>query len=75
MVLENENTLGFSPLYKIFIEELETLKRYLIENLDKEFITPSQSLFAAPVLFIKKKNNSFRLYIDFRKLNIFIRKN
>jgi hypothetical protein len=41
IVLESENTLGFSPLYKISIKELETLKRYLIENLDKEFIAPS----------------------------------
>jgi hypothetical protein len=75
IVLESENTLGFSPLYKISIEELETLKRYFIKNLDKEFIAPSQFLFAAPVLFIKKKNSSLRLYINFRKLNIFTRKN
>jgi hypothetical protein len=56
------------------LEELETLKQYLINNLEKGFIEPSQSPFAAPVLFIKKPNSGLRLYIDYRKLNQLIRK-
>ena len=35
------NNLGFRPLYCITIEELEEIKRYLIENLYKGFIEPS----------------------------------
>jgi hypothetical protein len=49
--------------------ELEATKKYLLENLDKGFITPSQLLFAAPVLFVRKSNGSLRFYIDYRKLN------
>ena len=73
-MLESKNIFGFSPLYKISFEELKTLKEYLVDNLYKNFITPSQSPFAAPVLFIKKKDGSLRLYIDFRKLNMLTRK-
>ncbi len=48
--------LGFSPLYKMTIEELETVKEYLVNNLYKGFIKPSQVPFIAPVLFVKKPN-------------------
>ncbi|GJU64019.1 putative reverse transcriptase domain-containing protein [Tanacetum coccineum] len=36
---------------------------------DKGFIRPSHSLWVAPVLFIKKKDGSFRMCIDYRELN------
>jgi hypothetical protein len=56
------------------VAELEELKRYLTENLDKGFIDTSQAPFASPVLFVKKPNSSLRFYINFRKLNRLIRK-
>jgi hypothetical protein len=66
--------LGFSLLYQQSTAELEELKRYLTENLDKGFIDTSQALFASPVLFVKKPNGSLRFCIDFRKLNRLTRK-
>jgi hypothetical protein len=39
--LEGDNTLGYSLLYKMTIAELETVKEYLIDNLDKGFIKAS----------------------------------
>ncbi len=54
--LVKDINLGFSPLYKMTIEELETVKEYLVNNLYKGFIKPSQVPFTAPVLFIKKPN-------------------
>jgi hypothetical protein len=54
--------------------ELETVKQYLVDNLNKGFIEPSQAPFAAPVLFVKKANGSLRFCIDFRKLNQITRK-
>ena len=50
-------------------KELKVVKKYLVNNLDKGFIEPSQALFAAPVLFVKKPDGSLRFCIDYRKLN------
>jgi hypothetical protein len=49
--------------------ELETVKEYLINNLDKGFIEASQALYVAPVLFVKKPDGSLRFCINFWKLN------
>jgi hypothetical protein len=66
---DGASSLYYSPLYKMSAEELETVKKYLIDNLAKGFIEPSQVPFAAPVLFVKKPNGSLRFCIDFRALN------
>ncbi|KAA0025802.1 pol protein [Cucumis melo var. makuwa] len=49
--------------------ELKEMKVQLQELLDKGFIRPSASPWGAPVLFVKKKDESMRLYIDYRELN------
>jgi hypothetical protein len=49
--------------------ELKTVKKYLINNLDKGFIKASQALYIAPVLLVKKPDKSLWFCIDFRKLN------
>ena len=49
--------------------ELQELRVQLQELLDKEFIRPSTSSWGAPVLFAKKKDNTLRLYIDYKQLN------
>jgi hypothetical protein len=63
--LKGDNTLEYSLLYKITTAELETVKEYLINNLDKGFIEASQALYAAPVLFVKKPDGSLRFCINF----------
>ena len=55
--------------------ELKELKAQLQEFLDKIFIHPSYSSWGAPVLFVKKKEQTFRIYIDYRELNKFKVKN
>ena len=49
--------------------ELKELKEQLVELLDKGFICPSASPWGAPILFVKKKDGSMRLCIDYRELN------
>nr|GFC36206.1 RNA-directed DNA polymerase homolog [Tanacetum cinerariifolium] len=49
--------------------ELKELKDQLQELLERGFIHPSVSPWGAPVLFVKKKDGSMRLCIDYRELN------
>ena len=65
----SKNTLGYSPLYCQTTKELLTIKEYLLENLDKEFIAPSLAPFALSILFIKKLDRFLQFYIDYCKLN------
>ncbi|KAK8623622.1 hypothetical protein V6N13_064989 [Hibiscus sabdariffa] len=55
--------------YRMAPKELKELKVQLQELLDRGFIRPSTSPWGAPVLFVKKKDGSLRLCIDYRKLN------
>jgi hypothetical protein len=51
------------------LPELTELKIQLQELLNKEYIRPSVSPWGAPVLFVKKKDGTLRLGIDYRQLN------
>ncbi len=55
--------------YRLNILELKELKAQLQELVDKKYIRPSVSPWGAPVLFVKKKDGTLRLYIDYKKLN------
>lgn len=59
----------FGPLYSMNREELTALREWLDENLEKGFIRQSSSPAASPVLFVKKKDGSLRLCVDYRGLN------
>ncbi|GKE39238.1 putative reverse transcriptase domain-containing protein, partial [Tanacetum coccineum] len=48
---------------------MQELSSQLQELQDKGFIRPSHSPWGAPVLFVKKKDGSFRMCIDYRELN------
>ena len=49
--------------------KLVELKMQLHELMDKKYIIPSVSPWGAPILFVKKKDGTLRLCIDYRKLN------
>ncbi|GKB34501.1 hypothetical protein Tco_0879443, partial [Tanacetum coccineum] len=55
--------------YHLAPSELEEFSGQLKELQDKGFIRPSSSPWGAPVLFVKKKDGSFRMCIDYRELN------
>ncbi|GJT16970.1 putative reverse transcriptase domain-containing protein [Tanacetum coccineum] len=55
--------------YRLAPSELKELLDQLKELLEKGFIRPSSSPWGAPVLFVKKKDGSFRMCIDYRELN------
>ncbi|GJW62542.1 putative reverse transcriptase domain-containing protein [Tanacetum coccineum] len=54
---------------EVFPEDLPELSEQLKELSDKGFIRPSSSPWGALVLFVKKKDGSFRMCIDYRELN------
>nr|GEZ34688.1 putative reverse transcriptase domain-containing protein [Tanacetum cinerariifolium] len=70
---------GAAPMarapYRLAPLEMKELAKQLQELLDKGFIRPSSSPWGAPMLFVKKKDGSFRMCIDYRELNKLIIKN
>ena len=57
------------PPYRMAPAELRELKEQLQDLLSKGFIRPSISPWGAPVLFVKKKDGTMRMCIDYRQLN------
>jgi hypothetical protein len=70
---------GTTPIsrrpYKMTPKELAELKVQLKELLDKGYIRPSSSPLGYPALFVKQKDRSLRLCIDYRPLNVVTVKN
>ncbi|XP_020997319.1 uncharacterized protein LOC110280571 [Arachis duranensis] len=61
--------------YRMSSLEMVELKAQLEDMLGKHFIRPSVSLWGAPVILVKKKDGSMRLYVNYRQLNKIIVKN
>ena len=57
------------PPYRMALGELKDLKMQLKDLTDKSFIKPSISPWGAPMLFVKKKDGTLRMCIDYRQLN------
>ena len=55
--------------------KLQKMKKYLEKNLKKEFISPSLIFYALSVLFVVKSNKTLRFCINYRKLNVVIKRN
>src|SRR5258707_3664618 len=57
------------PIYSLSLLELAALREFLEEHTRNGFICPSKSPWGSPVLFIKKKDGSLHLCMDFCALN------
>ncbi|GKE45230.1 hypothetical protein Tco_1472514, partial [Tanacetum coccineum] len=70
---QNDLVPGAAPVargpYRLALSEMRELSIQLQELLEKGFIHPSSLPWGAPVLFVKKKDRSFRMCIDYRELN------
>ncbi|GKE78639.1 hypothetical protein Tco_1544759 [Tanacetum coccineum] len=70
---------GVAPVarapYRLAPSEMKELSDQLKELSKKGFIRPSSSPWGAPVLFVKKKDGSFQMGIDYRELNKLTMKN
>ena len=62
------------PLYQMSKDQLLVLRKTLTELLDNGFIQVSNSLTAAPIIFVKKPGGRLRFCVDYRRLNEISRK-
>ena len=65
----------YRQIYILALVELETLKIYIKTYLKTGFISSSKSLVSAFILFDKKLDSSFWLYVNYQGLNNLIIKN
>jgi len=73
--LTSDVTLLRCRAYWMSFYKLQKVKKYLNENLFKEFITSSKALYFSLVLFILKANEDLRFCVDYQKLNAIIKRN
>ena len=70
---------GTTPIsrrsYHMAPRELAKMKKQLEELMDKGFIRPSSSLWGCPTIFMKKKDGTLRMCVDYRPLNAVTVKN
>ena len=67
-LIPGSHPLSKAP-YRMAPAELEELRKQLDELIEKGFVRPSTSPWGVPVLFVKKKDGSMRLCVDYRELN------
>jgi len=73
--LIDERTSSRSRLYHMSDYKLQKVKNYLIEHLNKDFISSSSASYASLILFVEKKDDSLRFCVDYRKLNALTKRN
>jgi len=73
--LTSDVTLSRCRAYWMSFYKLQKVKKYLNENLFKEFITSSKASYFSSVLFTLKANKDLRFCVDYRKLNAIIKRN
>ncbi len=72
---DHESDHEYASLYNLSEDELLLVKKYFKEHLDKEFIESSTTSYASSILFAKKSEEGLRFCVDYRKLNVIIKKN
>ncbi len=73
--LTSDITSSHCQAYWMSFYKLQKVKKYLNENLFKEFITFSKALYFSLILFILKANEDLQFYVDYQKLNVIIKRN
>ncbi len=72
---DHESNHEYASLYNLSEKELLLIKKYLKEHLNKNFIESSTASYASSILFAKKSDDEFRFCVNYRKLNVIIKKN
>ena len=67
--LEADKKPPMGPMYSMSATELQEIRKWIEKNLSKGFIRAISSSCASPIMFVKKKDGSLRLCVDYRALN------
>jgi hypothetical protein len=73
--IETKKSHEYASLYNMSENELLLIKKYLQKHLNKKFIEISTASYASSILFAKKFDEELRFCVDYRKLNVIIKKN
>jgi len=73
--LQKSKTSIFESLYDMSQDELRVLKKYLKNNLVKDFIQASSFFAISSILFVKKPSEELRFCVNYRDLNAMTVKN
>ncbi len=73
--LQKSKTSIFESLYDMFQDELQVLKKYLKNNLIKDFIQVSSFFAISLILFVKKSSEELRFCVNYWNLNVMTVKN
>ena len=73
--LKKNKLFSYDLIYFLLENELKIFKKYLNKHLKNDFIQFFQLFVKTFILFIKKKNDSLRLYVNYKTLNNLIIKN
>jgi hypothetical protein len=72
---DHESNHEYASLYNLSEEELLLIKKYLKEHLNKSFIESNTASYTSSILFAKKSDDELRFCVNYRKLNVIIKKN
>ena len=71
----SQSQMSKSRVYQMSISKLMKTKKYLKENFKKKFINLNIAFYVSSILFAAKFNESLRFCVDYRKLNVIIKRN
>ena len=74
-LIEKSTQLSRNRIYSLSSRKLETLQKYFHENFQKKFINSNKIFYVSFILFAVKSNDQFRLCVNYRKLNVIIKRN
>ncbi len=75
LLFEKKKDHEYAFLYNLSEEQLQLIKKYFKKHLNKDFIESSIVFYASSILFVKKSDDELRFCVDYRKLNVIIKKN
>jgi hypothetical protein len=71
---DHESRHKYASLYNLLKEELLLIKKYFKQHLNKKFIEFSTTSYVSFILFAKKSDDELRFCVDYKKLNVIIKK-